>query len=529
MTVDRRKWGVLAVLVGLLVGAPGVAQAGADPGDEVVVQTDSGPVRGVNAVGYRLFQGIPYAAAPVGAARWEPPRPPAHWVEPREASTPGDRCPQRAGQITQPSVSEDCLSLNVTAPHDQTPRPVLVWVHGGSFIAGAGADFDARRLSTLADAVVVTFNYRLGVFGFLAHPDLGRSSDIALQDQQAALRWVRRNVAAFGGDPGNVTLFGESAGGRSVCAHVVSPSSAGLFDKVILQSGGCLKDWPKNGIGPGSRAGSSWVSRASAEQVGVGLATELGCTGAEAAACLRGKSVAELLAAGAKLKWSPIYGNSVLPENPVTVLHEHRFNQVPVLSGNTLDEDRLNVSGAYPQGISADRYRELLQDSFGGDADRVADTYPLDAFGTPTLAWATLTTDRVFVCNTLTANRLLADRVPTFAYEFADREAPVVFADPAGIPPGAYHASELAYLFDLAGVSAKLTPDQERLAEAMIRSWGRFAATGDPNGPGLPQWPALRPDAAVPYVQAFAPGDGGIRAVDLSREHHCDLWNSVGS
>jgi len=226
-----------------------------------IVRTDFGPVRGTVTSEYRTFQGIPYAAPPVGELRWRPPQPPERWSTPRDATTPGSRCPQLASaELGFPgSVDEDCLYLNVITPRSARPgqlRPVMVWVHGGAFLWGAGSDYDARRLAVGGDVVVVTVNYRLGLLGFLGHPSLEGSGNFGLQDQQAALRWVRRNAAAFGGDPGNITVFGESAGALSVCAQLASPASGGLFHRAVMQSGPCMMDWPDNALIPGVPAGS---------------------------------------------------------------------------------------------------------------------------------------------------------------------------------------------------------------------------------------------------------------------------------
>ena len=204
-------------------------------------------MRGVVAADHRLFAGIPYAAPPVGPLRWQPTRNrAAPWPGVRDATGFGPRCMQDLGGDLElgRQTDEDCLSLNVWTPRadSQQPRPVMVWIHGGAFINGSGGIYDARRLAARGDIVVVTINYRLGALGFLAHPALGAPGQVGnygLADQQAALRWVRDNIAAFGGDPGKVTIAGESAGGMSVCDHLVAPGSRGLFRAAIIQSGPC--------------------------------------------------------------------------------------------------------------------------------------------------------------------------------------------------------------------------------------------------------------------------------------------------
>ncbi|MBU3751733.1 MAG: carboxylesterase family protein, partial [Mycobacterium sp.] len=264
---------VLTVLAGCGTASPPVA---AD-----LVGTANGPVRGVAADGYRVFEGIPYAAAPVGPLRWQPPQPPVRWTSPRDATKPGLRCIQdtRVDPDFGLPTNEDCLNLTVWTPAGATPqarRPVMVWIHGGGFLNGSSDIYRARRLVTRGDIVVVTVNYRLGALGFLAHPALagpdGAVGNYGLADQQAALRWVRDNVAAFGGDPEQVTIAGESAGAMSVCDHLVAPESAGLFRAAIMQSGPC----------------QAQAALPAATRISVDFAARVGCPDpASAARCLR--------------------------------------------------------------------------------------------------------------------------------------------------------------------------------------------------------------------------------------------------
>jgi para-nitrobenzyl esterase len=507
---------VVAVL--LSAGTP----AGADSrstGDGEIVRTDSGPVRGTVSGEYRTFQGIPYAAPPVGDLRWRSPQPPRPWSQPRDATRPGNVCAQNpAGGY--PTTDEDCLYLNVTTPRDTSRdrlRPVMVWVHGAGNSYGSGGDYLAHRLAVRGDVVVVTFNYRLGVFGFLAHP--------AVPDQQAALRWVRRNARAFGGDPGAVTLFGESGGAFDVCGQLTSPGSRGLFHRALMQSGSCASTWPENGVVYGEPASSPWIPQADAVVAGVARAAAVGCADPATAAglaCLRRVPARELTAGPGRL--TPVaYGNRVLPQRPDRALVAGRFHRVPVISGTTRDEGRL--AAAYsPPPFTEEQYQSLLVDAFGDRAARVAATYPSAAHGSPALAWGAVLTDRVWACPQLTDERQLARRTPVYAYEFADRQAPTgYFEFPPDLPPGAFHAADLAYVFDVAGFEAEFTPEQERLADQMIRYWTRFAATGDPNGHGSPSWERFRGAKA----QSLAPGDGGIRPVNLDAEHKCRFWANL--
>jgi len=549
MTVVHLPTPLLGLLLALLGALPGLAASPATPAGGgggttatpstggSVVETEAGPVRGVVAADHRRFLGIPYAAPPTGDGRWRAPAPPAPWTAPRDASQPGSPCPQLAVDVAEvSSTDEDCLALNVTTPSagdSARPRPVMVWLHGGGGANGAGHFFDPRRLVVEGEVVVVTVNYRLGVFGALGLPGLAGGGSFGLQDQQAALRWVQRNIAAFGGDPGNVTLFGESYGALATTAHLVSPPAAGLFQRAAIQSGLALIDFPANTLLPGQPAiASLWLSPAESAEVGRGIAAELGCGQAAPAAvlaCLRALPVEALLPVSAVFT-RYAYGNEILPEDPVGALRGGRFHRVPVLAGATRDEARLFVAlgvDAAGQPITAERYGELLAEAFGPEAPAVAARYPVAAFASPSLAWAAVVTDRVWALRTMEQHRLLAAHVPVYAYQFADRGAPPIVPFPPGFPPGAYHSAEVAYQFDLPGTEGVLEPDQQALAGLMNRAWAAFATTGDPNGAGLPRWEPFDPSAATPTVLALAPGAGGIAPVDYAADHRLGFWREI--
>jgi para-nitrobenzyl esterase len=487
-----------------------------------VVWTDSGPVRGTVATDHRTFQGIPFAAPPVGELRWQPPQPPDPWFEPRDATRPGPRCAQPA-TFTPASDTEDCLYLNVTTPRPSARlKPVMVWLHGGGNAFGSGIDYDAHRLAAGGDVVVVTVNYRLGVFGFLGHPDLPDSGDFGLEDQQAALRWVQRNAVAFGGNPANVTLFGQSGGAYDTCAQLTSPSARGLFQRAIFESGTCSISWPANGVNPGISAGKPWQPLADSQAAGKALAVKEGCADpATQVDCLRRIPVAQLLTdtGGPELP-KLAFGNRVLPESPDQALAAGHFQHLPVMSGTTRDEQRL-ATAFLQQAFTEDGYQQLLVQAFGDKAPQVAALYKSGDLGSPALAWAAVATDRTWSCSQLIDDELLGAR--TFAFEFADRNAPppqLPFPLPPGYSFGAYHSAEMQYLFDVGGSPAAFTPDQQKLADQLIRYWTRFAATGNPNGDDSPAWPRFRPAD----VQSLAPGEGGIKPVGLSVEHHCEFW-----
>ncbi|MFJ4199463.1 carboxylesterase/lipase family protein [Streptomyces sviceus] len=499
-----------------------------------VVRTDAGLVEGRLGTDTRMFQGIPYAAPPVGQLRWASPQPAASWSGVRSATEPGKRCAQAAGLIDQQSSTEDCLYLNVTTPLRSSTRnlPVMVWIHGNGFINGAGSLYDAQRLTRTGKVIVVSVNYRLGVFGFLDHPALDHgpakhlSGNFGLEDQQAALRWVKRNAAAFGGDPANVTLFGESAGGTSVCAHLVAPGSAGLFHKAILQSAQCTgRKWS-----PGP---ATWfpLPRAERERHGLDVAAKVGCSELRTAAvCLRAKPVAELV------KWSdyglgsgPTVGGGTLPVSPEQAFATGHFHRVPVIQGTTRDEHHLftaAVEAVTGETTTDAGYRQEIQALFTpADAARVLARYPADRFRSPGEALSTVVTDWAWGCTALDRDRTLDRQVPTYAYEFDDDEAPWFSTlKKPDFPTGAFHGSELQYLFDDEQLPGPATPAQQQLADTMVQYWARFAYTGDPNGHGAAPWPRF---GTGRHVQSLQPGR--TAPADLALEHQCGFWKTIRS
>jgi len=515
---------VLALVLVVLLSA-GCASSGSEPPpqsslDDAVVQTTAGLVRGGVAADHRFFSGIPYAAAPVGPLRWEPPAPVPAWIGARDAIRPGPRCVQEAASDLDPSRggSEDCLSLNVwTPPPSKELRPVLVWIHGGGFVNGSGDIYNARRLVSRGDIVVVTINYRLGALGFLAHPALGPPEAVGnygLADQQAALRWVRDNIANFGGDPGRVTIAGESAGGISVCDHLVAPGSAGLFRAAIIQSAPCQAQAPLP----------------AAERPSIDYAVGLGCGLWELAAqCLRGVPIDKLQGAptfadfGGVLLTGPVSGTEVLPVDPITAFVEGRAARVPVLIGSNRDEFTLFVAGQYlRQGrdFSAQRYPQLLSETFGANAAAVAGHYPLDRFGgNVPLAYSAAVTDGAFACATDRMSHELARTGNVYAYEFNDRGAPA--PEPLQHLPfqiGAGHSLELRYLFDVGG-AAPFSPAQQALSDQMIDYWTAFVATGSPSADGQPDWPAGK-------LMSLQP-DGSRVVSSFEETHQCPFWANV--
>jgi len=402
---------------------------------------------------------------------------------------------------------------------------VMVWFHGGALVVGESDEYDPTRLVEQG-AVIVTLNYRLGWLGFLAHPALSAESpqqssgNYGLMDQQAALRWVHRNISKFGGDPGNVTIFGESAGGLSVHAHLASPLSAGLFHRAIAQSGAYSPSEP---------------SLADAESRGLATAHNAGCGDNQTAECLRSLPVEAILANQPELPGAlgPNVDGRVLTQSINDAIEAGQFNRVPVVEGSTHDEFRLfaatNIEFVFGQ-LPPSFYPlavPLLLSTLGLDTSpsAVMAQYPLSDHGTVVLALAAIGTDAVFACPTRRAARALSQHVRTFAYEFNDPDAPQLFVPPASFPYGAYHGSEVQYLFNVPDQqnAPDLNGAQQALAHTMVRYWTQFSRAGDPNAAGTPQWPAYT--TATDAFMSLQPPTPVV-ATGFAADHKCAFWDA---
>jgi para-nitrobenzyl esterase len=492
--------------------------ASATPSMSLVVTTKKGPVTGFETSTVRKFLGIPYAAAPVGDLRWNKPKPHASWKKsgPRDATNFGNHCPQPASAFGTPSDTEDCLYLNVFAPKDEERHPVMVWIHGGSLWLGESDDYDPTRLVEQG-VVVVTINYRLGDLGFLSHRALGKPhGNYGLMDQQLALKWVKQNIANFGGDKHNVTIFGESAGALSVHSQLASLKAKGLFHKAIVESGAYSLTQPS--LTSAEADGDAWVA---AKTPCGGLPTAK-----QTAACLRELSVADVLAAqGLPLDpFLPIVDGKVLKQSIGDAFSSGEFNQVPVIEGSNHDEWRLFVEifnpslkdAQYPSAIWSTlklHSQEKLQ--------LVLDQYPLSSYPSAKVALGAVGTDAIFACNARTAAQLLSQYVTTYAYEFNDTNAPMIFLAPdPPFPYGAYHAAEIQYLFDVtAPFPGGLDPDQQALSDTMVGYWTQFARTGKPD----PSW--LQYDAGTDERQSLVPPTPGVES-GFAVDHQCAFWDS---
>ncbi|MFL6082730.1 MAG: carboxylesterase/lipase family protein [Mycobacterium sp.] len=504
----------------------GESDAGSTNGG--VVRTAAGLVRGVTATDYRFFAGIPYAAPPVGPLRWQPPAPVQPWAGLRDAIRPGARCIQDSETDVERghNTSEDCLTLNVwTPPASKEARPVLVWIHGGGFVNGSSDVYDARRLTNRGDIIVVTINYRLGALGFLAHPALGPAGQIGnygLADQQAALRWVHDNIADFGGDPDKVTLAGESAGGISVCDHLVAPGSAGLFRAAIMHSAPC----------------QSQGTRDEAEKVSLDYAAKLGCGDPMTAGkCLHDLPVDKLHKPPYYYRFGkdllltgPITATDALPVDPISGFADGRAARVPVLIGSNRDEATLFLATWMLQlgeSFTVENYPRQLAETFGDNAAKVGERYPLERFkGSAPLALSAAVTDAVFACVTDRMSEDLVKDQPVYAYEFNDRDAPAPESlRQLPFPLGASHSLELRYLFDI-GDAPPLSPSQRALSDQMIDYWSQFVITGSPSAAGQPEWPEIGDDARAGKYLSLQP-DGSRVVTTFEQEHQCAFWSSV--
>jgi para-nitrobenzyl esterase len=506
------RWTRVLFSLGLAVAVAQVASAAAAP--EVKVR--QGRLQGTEVGnGIAAFLGVPFAAPPIGPLRWQPPQTAVSWSGVRQAGKYGMACSQDApgfGTLFAKSQSEDCLFLNIWSP-DLKPKkrlPVMVYFHGGGFVGGAGSipTFDGIALGRNG-VITVTTNYRLGVFGFFAHPELTRASpheasgNYGLADQIAALRWVKENIAAFGGDPARVTIFGQSAGAISVLDLMASPLSRGLIAGVIAESGTPL-------------LGGGGATRAEAEKQGSAFVDATG----ESIARLRSLSAEELMkrwstfAARGNARTWPIVDGWVLPKAPAAVFAEHREIAIPLLTGSNAREG-LRVSG---EAELPGRLREV----FGDAAPRAATLYPASAAPDPILGTSAnlFATDTTFRCPAVIFQEWHAQQgSPVYAYLFEE-------AVPGREAGGSQHSDEVSYVFgtlDMLVGAGKVPEPIAKLSDTMVIYWANFAKRGNPNGPGVPEWPRFTTKSSD-YVHLTA---AGIRRDTRLRGEACDLYREA--
>ena len=452
----------------------------AAPATAAIEQADvtGGTVRGAVDNGVAAFKGIPFAAPPVGDLRWQVPRPVIPWSGVKQASAFAPACAQRSGAVAE--SSEDCLYLNIwtSATSDREKRPVMVWIHGGEFEHGATHSevFDGTRFAQ-EGVVLVSIAYRLGAFGFLAHPELrqesGRSSGVyGLADQVAALQWVKRNIHRFGGDRGRVTVFGVSTGGISISLLAGSPAARGLFQRAISESGGAF----------GPPTNDPLLSLEYAENVGKDLLKRLGAPDIQVARSLPTEKVLKAASEGKGLKFWPVLDGELLRAPNAEAYRPGRFNDVPILLGFNSGEG----AGNAPPDTTAKSFSEIGKDAPAACAPQLAAVLALYSHETDAVAvrsYEDLSRDSGTGWNSWTWARLhaLHGRSKVFLYYFD--------VSPPDSTVGAYHGAETEYVFGRPSATARL--EDAQVSQLMRRYWINFAKSADPNGPGLPVWPAF--------------------------------------
>ena len=526
----------LAAIV--LAAVPTRAIAQTQP-DATRVHVASGLLQGAVVSGGRRWLGVPYAAPPIGRLRWQPPTPAANWRGVRQAKRFAPACLQSATQYDVHRGSENCLYLNVYAPGARAGHqrlPVMVWLHGGGFVNGSGNDFNGRFLAATASAIVVTVNYRLGPFGWLALKSLqqdGSSGDYGLMDQVAALKWVKRNIAAFGGNPGDVMLFGQSAGGESVLAQLASPLATGLFERAEVESAPTALTLP---------------TMAAAESRNEGAyATTLGCTNeATQAACLRAVPAQRALAAAHEdmdlirdggLYWTPVVGTPSLPAPWTTRFDAGQFNKVPVMMGNTRNEGRLFVA-IYENDLghpvtAADLVQPGLE-VYGANAAAVAAEYNPIEYPDVFVQASDVTTDGMIACsNDLERDALLWRRRPRCLQLGVHRSHAFnveVVGKYHAIEDG--HDSNLPFLWQwnpghAAAHIPPFTSADRGIAIQMGSTGGTSPRTGNPTAPGCQPGPVGARHQHTHRIEL----DPRRRARDARsayhEEHKCSFWKSL--
>ena len=548
MSFQQRRG--LYAIAAMLLGLAATPEARAQPPAGQVSLTD-GLITGAAVDGLVIqFLGIRYAAPPVGELRWKPPQPPKPWSGVEPHVTAGPSCPQTAeaaAYVGTASINEDCLNLDVYMPLHSVSlsppakqRPVMVWFYGGSFAEGSIDHYDGSQLAVVGDVIVVTVNYRIGAFGGLALPGLsqempdGVSGNLSIRDQQAALSWVHDNIAAFGGDPGNVTIFGQSAGGQSVIDHMVSPLSAGLFAKAIIQSGTYAPLLP---------------ALEDKEKAGLDFADTVGCRQPDPAAlvrCMRAASVEQILAAQpldddpeGQTIWNPTQGGAVLPSQPLQAIVQGPLNKGPVLIGSTRDEARLFVgeadlrTGPLKPGDYLDKIRELFAD-LQIPPEPVAARYPLSDFGSTNLAYAQVFTDAAYACSSAFTARLLSQaNLPVYQFEVADEEEAHILGitDPF-MDLGSAHTGDVVFLWPnnlnyAARQPARFTVGEAIMSLKMTAAWTAFARSGNP-WPIDDAWPPFKPGQPGPVMVLTPDQDFETISADrFAASHRCDFWEPI--
>lgn len=469
--------------------------------------------------GVTAWLGVPYAAVPTGKLRWAPPEPRERWSGTLEATQLGNVCPQPGDP-----GNEDCLNLNVRVPVEarSRPLPVMVEIHGGGFRGGSTSD--TTHLAATGEVITVEVNYRVGILGFMAHRGLGaHSGNYGIQDQQAALRWVRENIARFGGDRRNVTIFGSSAGGASVCANAVSPGARGLFQRGISESGVYNSLLENNTSWQPGDCKARLPTERQAQRAGARFAEAVGCEDVE---CLRNLPAQTLIdAAGNGLlphsgTMAPIADGKTLPLSPAAAFATGRHvNDITMMFGVERDETQL-ASATTPE-----QYRELVRQQYGELAPAVFARYPLERFpkSSPFIAYRTIVADSNAVCPSLLTSRRMSRHIPVFTYQDDFSDPPQRSGVPSPNPVGAYHIGVNRFL--LVPPGTQFNANLQAFSDQVTAQWTGYARTGNPTVDGTPRWTRFTPGR--PAVMSLNAAGDSEMTTEISEQHNCGFWNSV--
>lgn len=478
------------------------------------VDVTGGTIEGVEQDGLFTYKGIPFATPPVGDLRWKSPQPVISWEGVKKADAFCHACTQASGAMgnTAP-VSEDCLYLNVWTPAKMTDDkiPVIYWVHGGGYSGGSTSTpmYDGTGFAKKG-VVMVSVAYRVGPFGFLAHPELSRESGhgsgtYGIQDMIAGLKWVNENIVRFGGDPSNVTIFGHSAGGAAISLLAASPLTKGLFHRAICMSGASftpLQTSKQTGIGLGIPALQL------AESIGEELFKELGVTDIKAARALSAEDIQNKLPSGMGegMRFRPAADEYVIPNDLYTLYEAGRFNDTPVLLGHTSDE---MGSFGRTENITPEKFEEQIKSQYGSHADAILSAYPHSTDAEATRASKDIRNDSSFNWNTWAWSRLQSRKGKGKAFQY--------YFDyhPNSPDVGSGHGSDVPHAFQtLGGPMGEPTEEDLKLSDMISSFWINFARSGDPNGPGLPEWPAFSEDDQKVMIFDTAPSARPLPILD---------------
>ena len=503
-----------------------------------IVYTDVGGLEG-KVIDKKIieFKGIPYAEPPVGELRWEATRPVKAWDGILNAKKYRNFCPQiQAYGDNLENFNEDCLYLNISTPIKNRKKhlkdqklPVLVWVHGGAFERGAGELYDLKKIAE-SGIVAISINYRLGIFGFIANSNFNKdmNGNYGIEDQREALRWIKRNISAFGGDPNNITIAGESAGGGSICMHLASnESSSGLFNKAIIQSAPCLAPLPNFN---------------EQYKTSDAIFKEAGCDSAEdKLSCMKKQPAEKLVRIGDKvlqsatiLRYSPVIGGKDNPVSNIQAFSRGEFLKVPTINGSTKQE--LAYYTYYDslidhKKITKENYRNKIAQIYKKNADKVEREYPLDRFESPIQAFSTVISDfnpnvPLSSCLSLASGKTMSRYTDLYQYEFSDDNVPIFIIN-KWYHIGAVHSSELVYFFDGFTdsnhyINPKMNKESKNLAHNMRTYWYNFIIEDKPFAKGEADWGLFKSNKDVLKLDPEK-----IKSEDIWKNHKCDFWSEI--